>query len=540
MIVRFMMTSIVLLVSLHASSQPSSSLQFDEVFETVLKTGRLDPQHVIKALDRLRVTATRPQDSIPILCVQALNIGLHNRRQVEAVQLIRNAQTLANDLGVQRYDHQMLYLKGYLFKPLNEDSSHRYLTEALRVAKVAGDSVIISESLTILSFLEMERGNFLKAWRNLDQSQRFFSKTDYRRIANNRTNQSHALSAIGLFERSIAVADEGIAVVKHHPYPGSRNDLMSLYGNVINAYLDTDRPERAMHYAQEASAMFPNLDSLNAFNSYFMISLGNTYLALDSAARALQVFQRSTLDKRYQTALFQKKYGIFKANQRLGDLRASRLAAQEIVRNIPAIRGLKNKIDIYQIAEEAFSFLGMRDSAYQYHQIYFDNYKQLYNQEQSSAILESEFTAELARERETAKLHALMLQSEIKLSDQRVLFLVIILTLIIFLVVLLVVRYRSLRKFSLLLEQKVQERTRELTDRNHQLSEYAFINAHKVRAPLARVLGLSDLIAREKDVSEVIRLSQLVKRESESLDTIIRSINAAIQEDRVVSRDDLQ
>ena len=44
------------------------------------------------------------------------------------------------------------------------------------------------------------------------------------------------------------------------------------------------------------------------------------------------------------------------------------------------------------------------------------------------------------------------------------------------------------------LEKIVLERTKELEKKNKALEEYAFINAHKLRRPVASILGLVNLL----------------------------------------------
>ncbi|MFM8911455.1 MAG: hypothetical protein ACKOE6_00885, partial [Flammeovirgaceae bacterium] len=46
------------------------------------------------------------------------------------------------------------------------------------------------------------------------------------------------------------------------------------------------------------------------------------------------------------------------------------------------------------------------------------------------------------------------------------------------------------------LEQTVKERTAQLEDQNRKLLDYAYFNAHKVRGPLARILGLTYLVRK--------------------------------------------
>ncbi len=82
----------------------------------------------------------------------------------------------------------------------------------------------------------------------------------------------------------------------------------------------------------------------------------------------------------------------------------------------------------------------------------------------------------------------------------------------------------AIKKMNQRLQYTVQQRTQELTLKNRQLEEYAFMNAHKLRGPIARLLGLTELISRESNPEESLELMQFVKTEARSLDEIVRSI----------------
>jgi tetratricopeptide (TPR) repeat protein len=80
------------------------------------------------------------------------------------------------------------------------------------------------------------------------------------------------------------------------------------------------------------------------------------------------------------------------------------------------------------------------------------------------------------------------------------------------------------------LEKIIAERTAALEKQNKQLVEYAFINAHKLRAPLARVMGLTSLIHYTPQSSEQIKLITLLQQATQELDDITRSITQVVQE----------
>jgi hypothetical protein len=84
------------------------------------------------------------------------------------------------------------------------------------------------------------------------------------------------------------------------------------------------------------------------------------------------------------------------------------------------------------------------------------------------------------------------------------------------------------------LEQLVQLRTIQLERKNKALKEYAFINAHKVRGPLASILGLIDLISRMDLPSEYDEMMTHLRQSAENLDSVVRSITKMIEDEESV------
>lgn len=89
------------------------------------------------------------------------------------------------------------------------------------------------------------------------------------------------------------------------------------------------------------------------------------------------------------------------------------------------------------------------------------------------------------------------------------------------------------------LEDKVRTRTSELETQNRQLTEYAFINSHLLRAPLARILGLSQLVAREVHTVKERELLLALETSAHELDQIIRKISELLYEGNNFSRQDI-
>jgi ligand-binding sensor domain-containing protein len=79
------------------------------------------------------------------------------------------------------------------------------------------------------------------------------------------------------------------------------------------------------------------------------------------------------------------------------------------------------------------------------------------------------------------------------------------------------------------LEQIVRERTADLERKTKALEEYAFINAHKLRSPVASILGLVNLLCKTKLDKEGQEINKRLSQSAEELDEIVRSITKALE-----------
>ena len=80
----------------------------------------------------------------------------------------------------------------------------------------------------------------------------------------------------------------------------------------------------------------------------------------------------------------------------------------------------------------------------------------------------------------------------------------------------------ALQRSNEVLEEKVNERTARLSTKNAQLTQYAFFNAHKLRSPIATLLGLKQLLRVSTSPVEKDEIMNRIFTTAESFDEVVR------------------
>jgi len=84
------------------------------------------------------------------------------------------------------------------------------------------------------------------------------------------------------------------------------------------------------------------------------------------------------------------------------------------------------------------------------------------------------------------------------------------------------------------LESKVELRTKMLKEQNAKLIKYAFVNAHVLRAPVSRILGLVNLLIKSETPrpTEDKEIIEHLNESSKELDSVVRNLSVTLQESR--------
>ncbi|RMG75854.1 MAG: hypothetical protein D6722_00310 [Bacteroidetes bacterium] len=83
-------------------------------------------------------------------------------------------------------------------------------------------------------------------------------------------------------------------------------------------------------------------------------------------------------------------------------------------------------------------------------------------------------------------------------------------------------QYQHKRKINLRLEEQVKARTRELAEANEELDTFAYRTAHDFRGPVARLMGLCNLLLDDPTGPVAATYMDMLKRESVGMDHMLR------------------
>ncbi|HSY62692.1 MAG TPA: hypothetical protein VK796_12495 [Cytophaga sp.] len=93
----------------------------------------------------------------------------------------------------------------------------------------------------------------------------------------------------------------------------------------------------------------------------------------------------------------------------------------------------------------------------------------------------------------------------------------------------LVEKRNELNEINQNLESIVEQRTNNVKQKNEYLVKYAFTNAHHVRGPLARILGLLQLAKLEGETDYPFLFNK-IEEEAKEIDAVLRTINKELEE----------
>lgn len=89
---------------------------------------------------------------------------------------------------------------------------------------------------------------------------------------------------------------------------------------------------------------------------------------------------------------------------------------------------------------------------------------------------------------------------------------------------------KEIEETNTVLEEKVQERTKVLEERNAQLYDYAFMNSHLLRAPISKLQGLITLLNSDVNEIQKAQIFAYVEESVKELDKVVFEINDKVKD----------
>ncbi len=490
----------------------------------------------------------------------------------DAINYAEDAIKIYKQLGLNNFLLSSYSNIGIAYNDLEDYAkAEKYLLKSLAIARSIGDTKRETVLLYNMGWSAETRGDFSLALTYLIEALEKSEKENFPQII------SRSLSNIGEiylqkkeYEQSIKYLNRSLELArKQNDMTAVSNDLIS----IADVYQDLGKHEKAIQLYRESLEhkiqLHHRLDEMRVLcriaNSYRELEeYGNALVNLDKAYRIVKELDFPIDSYWYYSSKDEVLYAMknYKAALKTANISFSYAEKSE---NKEKIR--ETSLMLYKINKS----LGDYKNALKYNELY-----KIYSD--SSFTLEKE--KEINRltlihervERKALKKENLLKSEQLSLRNKEIehgksrekMMAAIALLLAAFLIAILIsrkkikhtnqvlnankeellekneeIKTQSLRlkeandKISSInenLEVAVQRRTLELLEKNKQLDHYTFINAHKLRAPVARILGLASLMSLTNSNKEIRKIMALTKTEVKALDEIIKKIRETLEE----------
>lgn len=115
----------------------------------------------------------------------------------------------------------------------------------------------------------------------------------------------------------------------------------------------------------------------------------------------------------------------------------------------------------------------------------------------------------------------------------------ITLSVIVFFIKMILLKYQQkiaqqqalLKQINLSLEARVEEKTKSILDSKNRIADLAFITSHKIRGPLASILGFINMLASKKEDTDLLDALPLLHLKAKEMDLVIKNMNKKIEEE---------
>lgn len=463
----------------------------------------------------------------------------------------------------------LLRLKGFIYKNriYNKDSALIYFEKGLQKSKKFGYKYGEIKSLEAISFLLMDKGKYIDATQLLLEARTIANEIkDKNALSSIANNIGHTYLQMYMYEKALPFFNEA------NRYREDKSTASVIPLNIAHCYYKTGDTKKALLILDKNTPLALKT-SLNMAIEYHLGYI-NLFLETKEPQKALEKIKRldslfiQSKPQAYHNLLLLKAKTYLQLKDTLTAHKYIKEAEKAISKDESA--DFDNRLLMHELFSYTYTFLKDYQKANYHSQKYISIYTSTYNKKLAQDIYQKEVDQRIFLQEKENELEKLKYITELEKEQQnkKYFLLFVIALLIVFIVI--TRAYWVNKKYSIELkntnhklsesqtevmqqnhtlqeqseelmrqseelkcsheevvamndnlEDIVNQRNQEVLEKNKMLEEYAFINAHKLRAPLARILGIMQIIELSKDNSEIAFYMQLCNQEAKDLDRIV-------------------
>ncbi len=444
-------------------------------------------------------------------CINALNelAEWHYNLDIrESLNYGQEALELAQEVDYKQGIQQAYKILRRIHRRLgNYTVAIEYTLQNLPIAEQLRDTAELLDAYTTLGNIHSAMGNFGESQQYLKQARVIGEKINAPSLANILNYIGRGYGKSGDYDSALFYIKAAMHRELEYPQPGY--GLSYIYNNLAEVYIDLGKYEEAIHFYDLSSSLEEERKS----------PLGKVF-TFSGLAR---IYQRK---KEYDKA-------IAYALQSIG------ISTQNLYRD--------KAREAYGILYEIYQDKGEFEKALLYYK-QFNIYKDSIFSEDRIQYIEN---LKINYETERIQQENELLKKDTELKDAKItqqysyatafgVILLFVFTASFMMYLNNRQRKRTntvLHKYNKNLELQVHKRTQELVDantelvkQNAQLEQFSYIIAHNLRAPVARILGLGNIVGNVKDFNlpRDQDILQKLQASTHELDTVIRDLNAIL------------
>ena len=457
-----------------------------------------------------------------------------------------------NNIGLV-YDAQSNYKKAL-----------EYYLKALAIKKELGNKKEQVFNYNSIGAIYKHQGNYSKALDYYYKALNFNKTNGYtHKISINLMNIGNIYLEQGDYEKAL---DYYLRSLQHNSGSGNKWMSSNIYNLIGLVYQRLTKYDKALHYQFKALKIREELDRkkviVDSYNNIASIyeEMGNLEKAIEYSSKSLRIAEEIgvKVDKIASLLTLGKIY------RKQGKWAFSRNKLNECFKYAKEIGHVEMLRDVAEELAQLESEIGDYKAAYKHQLLFKQMADSLHNGSLTQKITRMEMDYKFEQEKDSIQFanttDRIALEKDIEKRKLVQLTTSLILALVFLLSILLFIFFReksrankllaekseslietneslseanyevmqqaeNISLLNQLLEKNLDEASKDLLVKNQKLAEYAFYNSHRTRAPLARVLGLIQLLDTKKVDADTANLLELILHCIKDLDKTIIKMN---------------